>query len=226
MVNSIKRLLKHAVLRTPLARFALPRYIYNFRPAQLGFLIDCVDRTRDLGGPILEIGCFAGATTVWLNTHLQTSGIKKHYIALDTFEGFLSTDVDHEVLVREKPADTLGFEIAFGLNHISWVRRTLDFHGFTDVELVKTDAGTYDYSRFRDISFALVDVDLYLPVRRTLEAIWEHMADGGIIVVDDCAPANIYDGALQAYREFIAERSLPERIVHGKLGVIDVRRRS
>jgi hypothetical protein len=48
------------------------------------------------------------------------------------------------------------------------------------------------------------------------------MAPGGVIVVDDCLADNMYDGALQAYREFTAAQGLPERITHGKLGVIDV----
>jgi O-methyltransferase len=104
------------------------------------------------------------------------------------------------------------------------VRKTLDLNGFPGVTLVKADASTYDYSRHDQISFALIDVDLYLPVRKALDAIWPRMADGGIIVIDDCAPENIYDGALQAYREFVAERGLPDRVVHTKLGVIEVAR--
>jgi O-methyltransferase len=222
MANLVSRYLKHAVYLSPLARFVAPRYIYNFRPAQLCFLLDCVDRTRHLPGPMLEVGCFSGATTVWLNVHMRASGIRKPYFALDTFEGFVGTDVDYELSARGKRADATTFRDAFAANDIRWVRRTLDLNGLPDVKLVKADASTYDYGRHEAISFALIDVDLYLPVKKALDAIWDRMAPGGIIVVDDCAAENVYDGALQAYREFIAERGLPERIVHTKLGVIEV----
>jgi hypothetical protein len=39
-------------------------------------------------------------------------------------------------------------------------------------------------------------------------------------VVDDCAPDNTFDGALQAYEEFLAKTKFRSEIVCGKLGVI------
>jgi hypothetical protein len=104
MANLVSRILKHAAYRSPFARLVAPRYIYNFRPAQLCFLTDCVDRTRDLPGPMLEIGCFSGATTVWLNMHMRASGIRKPYVALDTFEGFVQSDVEYELAAGGNPA--------------------------------------------------------------------------------------------------------------------------
>ena len=46
------------------------------------------------------------------------------------------------------------------------------------------------------------------------------MLPGGIIVCDDCLPSGLYDGALLAYQEMVAEKGLTARIVHDKLGVI------
>jgi predicted O-methyltransferase YrrM len=224
MANYVARLLKHAAYRSPLARFFAARYGYNFRPAQLCFLVHCLDRTRHLAGPILEVGCFQGATTIWLKTHLRATGVEKEYFAIDTFEGFVVSDVDHELTERGKLGDARLLRKAFASNDASWVRKALALNGFPEVHVVKADASTYDYSVHRDISFALIDVDLYVPVRNALAAMWEQMADGGIIVVDDCAPGNVYDGALQAYREFTAMHGLPEQIVEEKLGVIEVRR--
>lgn len=222
MLSAAARLLKHAAFRSPLARFLAVRYVYNFRPAQLCFLVDCLERTRELPGPILEVGCFSGATTIWLNTHLRATGRMKEYVAIDTFEGFVPRDVDHEVAARGKQSHREVLRTAFALNDPAWVRRSLALSGFPDVRVVKADASRYDYAAHRDVSFALIDVDLYLPVRSALEGLWDRMAPGGIVVVDDCAPDNLYDGALQAYREFVAARGLQERIVHEKLGVIEV----
>jgi predicted O-methyltransferase YrrM len=111
---------------------------------------------------------------------------------------------------------------AFRYNHRSWVAKALALNEVDNVTLIRADASHFDYSAYRDISFALIDVDLYLPVRSALQALFPVMAPGGVIVVDDCLADNMYDGALQAYREFTAAHGLPERITHGKLGVIDV----
>ena len=68
----------------------------------------------------------------------------------------------------------------------------------------------------------MIDVDLYIPVLHALEAIVPLMRAGGIVVVDDCVTGQFYDGALQAYTEFTSVRGLPSKIVHSKLGVIEI----
>ena len=75
---------------------------YNFTPAQLHLLCDSLDQTRHLKGPILEIGCASGQTTIYLNTHLKTTGALKPYVCIDTFDGFTQKDVDFEVRFRGK----------------------------------------------------------------------------------------------------------------------------
>jgi hypothetical protein len=55
------------------------RYNICFRPADLVFLVKCVDQTAHLNGPILEIGCFAGATAISLNKYLVASGIVERF---------------------------------------------------------------------------------------------------------------------------------------------------
>jgi predicted O-methyltransferase YrrM len=215
---------KHAMYHTPLARFLYHRYPYNFSPIQLSYLVNCIDRTSHLSGPILEVGCFAGATTIWLNKHLDAGGIEKPYIAIDTFRGFVENDIRYEVSERGKHEQAI-LRRAFTNNSKNWVEKNLKLNGCTRVTLVQADANTFDYSKYHDISFALIDVDLYLPVKNTLEAIYDQMADGGIIVVDDCVANGVYDGALHAYLEFTEDRAIAKRIVHRKLGVIDITRK-
>ena len=68
----------------------------------------------------------------------------------------------------------------------------------------------------------MVDVDLMRPVARALEGIHPRMAPGGFIVVDDCAPDGMYEGAYAAYTEFVRRWGLPVDIRHDKLGVIQI----
>jgi len=57
-------------------------------------------------------------------------------------------------------------------------------------------------------------------VRDALPKIYQQLAPGGIIVVDDCSPGGNWDGALQAYQEYCASASIPVDIRCGKLGLV------
>jgi predicted O-methyltransferase YrrM len=76
----------------------------------------------------------------------------------------------------------------------------------------------YDFQR--PISFCLLDVDLYQPTISALRKVWPMLSPGGIIVVDDCKPANQFDGAMQAYTEFTESARLPARYMLDKLGIL------
>ncbi len=217
----IRRALKDLAYRTPAARFLMPRYHYNFRPAQLGFLVSMLDEVRFVDGAVIEVGCFACATTIYLREHLADLGRRRRYLAIDTFDGFLVADVDYEIRERAEVTDRHSLDYTgFSINRRSWVERSLALSGHGDVELVQGDAGALDYGQFAPISFALIDVDLYQPVSRALRSIAPFMSPGGRIVVDDCLAGNIFDGALQAYTEWCGENARQPEIVHGRLGVI------
>jgi len=83
---------------------------------------------------------------------------------------------------------------------------------------------TYDFGRFDQISFCLIDVDLMRPVIRSLEEVLPRMAPGGLIAVDDCAPSNRWDDALAGYTEFVEQQGLEPDIRNNMLGMIQVPR--
>jgi hypothetical protein len=89
------------------------------------------------------------------------------------------------------------------------------------VELVQEDAAMFEYASLRQIAFCLLDVDLYIPTSIALPKIFEILSPGAMIVVDDCIPDDRWDGALQAYTEFVKSRGLPVNIVGKKLGIIE-----
>jgi predicted O-methyltransferase YrrM len=208
------------LLHTPLQKYVGYRYQHMFTPAQLSFLVNCLDATRNVPGTIFEVGCAAGMTTVWLNKHLDSVGPDRQYVSVDTFSGFVDRDVEHEIKARGKALEAWKLRQFFSSNDRRWVDRTLRRNHITRVSLIEADAVTFDYSPYDAISFALVDVDLYLPVKATLDRIRSRMAKGGIIVVDDCAPGRTWDGALQAYVEFVNAHSRAPEIVLDKLGVL------
>lgn len=195
------------------------RYEYMFSPEELCFLCSCITKTRNLPGPILEVGCAMGNTTVFLNKHMDYSKIEKQYICIDTFSGFTQTDIKHEIS-RGKDLTILNTE--FKMNSQKWFDRTMQINGISRVKSFQADIGQFEFKETKDISFCLIDVDLYIPVKLALEKTYKLMDNGGIIVVDDCWQNQIYDGAYQAYIEFVSTHNLPKKIVLGTLGVIEI----
>ncbi|MEP6763163.1 MAG: TylF/MycF/NovP-related O-methyltransferase [Gemmatimonadaceae bacterium] len=218
ITERVRAAVKDVAFRTPLVRWVSHRYQYNFSPAQLGFLCGCVDQTRNVNGPIFEVGCFAGVSTVFINKHMSAEGIEKGYFAFDTFGGFTAEDVAFETDNRGKSRSQLG---GFSDNRQEWFDATMAVNGVSRVRSVRADVNNFDFTKLGAPSFCLIDVDLYRPVKSVLDALYDRMPSQSVIVVDDCAEESAFDGALQAYREFLTSHSLPERIVHKKLGVIE-----
>ncbi len=208
-------LLQRVALRTPLARWLWPPYRYMFTPPQLAFL--GLELERAPAGTALEIGCANGESTVWLNRWLDAAGIDRRYVAIDTFAGFPRGDIEVEA-GRGRDPNVLAHSFR------GPTRQRFDhavrINGIGRVEAVVADATTIRYSRFAPVAFALVDVDLYRSVREVLNGVYPHLAEGGVIVVDDCGGPGIFEGAGEAYREFCEQHGLRQRVEHGKLGVI------
>jgi O-methyltransferase len=206
------------VMRTGInAHATFDVYNYMFDPGQLRFLMDCITETAQITGCYVEAGCARGATTVFLRKWMDDSRIKKKYFALDTFSGFPSDQTEYEVHVRGKPT---GIGHPFAINRKEWFDFSLSLAKVTDVNSIQTDVSNFNFDTIAPISFCLLDVDLYLPIRKCLPRIFNNMSAGGIIVVDDCVPRSLYDGALQAYEEFVVSQNITTRIECGKLGVI------
>ncbi len=211
-------MLKDFLFHTPFRKNFFPNYDYNFTPPQLCFLCQCIEDTRHIKGAIAEIGCAGGSTTVFLNKYLDAQDITKTFYAIDTFAGFVSRDIEYEVSNRGKSA---GMFASFRLNRKKWFDGTMQQNGINRVRSIQANVNEYDLKTLGPISFALLDVDLYRPMKKSLRELYEVLSPGGMIIVDDCNPYDFrWDGSDQAYKEFMKEINQPARVVHGKLGMI------
>jgi SAM-dependent methyltransferase len=215
LFTAIKTLAYH----TGLHRTLFYRYNYMFRPRDLALLVTLLTETNGLQGPIFEIGCAAGHTTVFLNKHLDDLGDERPYVCLDTFAGFTQADIDVEVERGHRAAQ---FQYVFRSNRKEWFDQTMKNNHISRVKSIRADVNTFDFSPYRDISFCLVDVDLTRPVARALEEIYPRMAPGGVIVVDDCTPDQKYEGAGVAYLAFVERVGAPVDIRYDTLGVVRI----
>jgi O-methyltransferase len=215
----LSKVIKEVLFNSPLRRFSFPGYVYEFTPPQLCFLCQSLEETRHLEGSVFEVGCSNGATTVFLNKYMDAQGISKPYYAIDTFSGFVTEDVQYEIANRSKTTDM--YSGRFTANKKKWFDATVRQHGITRVQSIEADVNKFDLRSLGPISFALLDVDLYRPIKKALPELHEMLAPGGIIVVDDCDAGNVrWDGADQAYKEFMEGTKRPAQIIHRKLGVV------
>jgi predicted O-methyltransferase YrrM len=198
-------------------------------PRQLCFLAKALDEVSSVPGDIVEIGCAHGLTTTFLYEYMTQSGFKKNYVCVDTFDGFTEEDLDFEF--NERGNRNRWISGLFKDNDVAWFKEALAKRSIEDVKVIKGDITRLTSDALPEkIAFCLLDVDLYKPVQSGLAKVYDRLTPGGVIVVDDCwvstdrpqleAIAEAYDGALQAYREFVKTHDLPEDVVEMKLGVI------
>lgn len=215
--NPLKEMAKWVALRTPVVRRMVgPRYTYSLEPEQLALLVRAIDETQDVPGDIVEIGCALGKTTVFLNRHLDNIGSKKRYHCLDTFSGFTRKDLAFEAEERGK---TRGALLGFGYNSEEIFQNNMARAGCSRVSTRAGDISEMDISDLT-ISLCLLDVDLYLPILNGLRKVYERLSPGGIIVVDDVLDNHRWDGAWQAYHEFVEEIGQQPELMGIKTGIL------
>lgn len=218
MNRKFAKLIKEILYNSPFRKYFFPRFLYNFTPPQLCFLCQCLEETKNVEGDIAEIGCSDGATTLFLNKYMDARKIQKNYYALDTFSGFVVEDIKTEVTERGKTSDMF---TGFRSNKKKWFDDTMKRHKIKRVRSIETDVNEYDLTKLKPLSFVLLDVDLYRPIKKALPELYEALSPNGIIIVDDCDPDCFqWDGADQAYKEFMSKMKETPQVVHTKLGII------
>jgi hypothetical protein len=217
LARKIRSIIKDLSLKTGIYNHMFFVYPYMFTPKQLVFLIECVKSVADVPGCFVEAGCAYGATTVFLNKFMLGEGMERDYYAIDTFSGFVDEHAEHEIKSRGKPQRLIR---NFTDNKKAWFDRSMTQHGVSRVKTIEIDVTKFDFSAVAPIAFCLLDVDLYRPIKDVLPKIYRAMSPSGIIIVDDCKAGELWDGALQAYEEFIQQSGLPREIAAEKLGII------
>jgi Methyltransferase domain len=198
-------------------KLGAPKYEYCIEPIQLATLINEFENTTALTGSIVEIGVARGMTTRFMCEHIVRQGLDMatKYFAIDTFNSFLESDVDHEVNARGKNSKDL---TGFGYNDFAVWKQ--NFTEFPFVRAMQEDCAKVDYSLIGPIRLAFLDVDLYLPTKAALPLIWEQLQVGGVIVVDDVQDKSVYDGAYQAYIEFCSAHNLTPQVIGNRCGIL------
>jgi O-methyltransferase len=208
---AFKKFRKWALFYTPFRSLFLYKHEFMQSPRQLRTLLELFEETKEVQGDVVEVGVAYGHITIVLNRLMEELGIEKKYIAIDTFSGFLPKDIGYERENRNKIADDYS---AFQVNAKPWFDETMKLNYINRVASYALDASDFVFSE--PVSFCLLDVDIYIPTKKVLEHIWPFMSPGGIILVDDCKDNSNFDGAFQAYKEFVAEQGLQAELQFGQ----------
>jgi len=198
-------------------RANLASYCYSHTPPQLAIICSLAETATAHGGAIVEVGVAGGMTTVFLNKHLEACGRGgRQYLALDTFSGFTQEDIAGEA----RAGRNHDYQSWFTINSVRMFQRSMRQNGIDNVVAIETDAATFDYGSLPPIAFGLIDVDLERPVAAALSGCWSRLVPGGILVVDDCRPGTIWEGALVAYEKGCANLGLAPEVLDDRLGVL------
>lgn len=198
---------KYWVYRLPmLRRLMTPSYPYKINPGQLFALMQLIESSRASGGAVVEIGVAQGDTSMFLLEHLKTMKDDRPLLLFDTFSGFTEESIEFEV--KERGKDLREYD-KFRYGDEARFRSNLEQAGYDRFKTHKGDAAAFNWSSIGPIGAVLLDIDLYVPTKAILDALWPHVVPGGGIVIDDCLAGTPWDGSLQAYEEFIAAHGMP-----------------
>lgn len=199
-----------------LARSALAPLLYRYppftlAPERLYLFLHYLIEAREVPGAVVEIGCNLGGTAIIARKMLQRLGMNKRYICIDTFDGFVASQFAADT-ARGTPARD---RTLFSGNSRVLVGKIMDHHGCDDVTLVEGDVATLpDADLPEQCSVVLVDVDLTEPTFVALQRFWPRLAEGGVMLVDDCAEHSSWKARL-GYSRFCDAEHLSARYQHG-----------
>jgi predicted O-methyltransferase YrrM len=198
------------------ARATLAPIVYRYppfalAPERLYLFLHHLVQTKDVPGPVVEIGCNLGGTTIIAKQMMDRIGIRKRYICIDTFDGFVGNQYATDVALGTPQAD----RHMFSGNSRELVAKILAQHGCSGVDLIEGDVTALpDALLPPDCSLVLADVDLTEPTLVALRRFWPRLSAGGAILVDDCAERTSWKARI-GYSRFCTEAGLPETYQYG-----------
>jgi len=177
--------------------------------------VELFKKTLDVPGDILELGVFRGlGLMTWANL-LEAFAVgdrTKTVIGMDNWSGFEEIGPQDGELNNSTGKVLGGFDAGGYYQELESAINIFDFDRFIPwkprIELVRGSIeqtlphllDTRPGLRFSLVHF---DVDLYYPTKVALEAIWDHIPKGGVIVFDEYGIVD-WPGESQAVDEFLA----------------------
>lgn len=170
-------------------------------PNRLDFLANkCRETLLQVPGNVLEVGTYRGGSLSRLAEVLMEICPEYRVIGIDTFTGHPYSD-GHPVHPKGKYSDVDLQQLRCAIDEYKWGAQVELHKGRVEEILSSLD--------IKEIAFAHIDCDLYLPVRYCALEIPPLMKKGGLIYFDDYGHEHC-PGATRAVREVFPEQALNE----------------
>lgn len=171
---------------------------FNFSKRWMRFynLLEFYKYVINLDGYVVECGCWLGLSSYILNKYNQDNTLVykgENYLIIDSFEG-LSAPTDEDLkgdYIPEK--GTFSSNINLVKNALSEFPNIQYFKGW--IPSVLEQIPQYSYK------FVHIDLDLYEPIKTSIEYFYPKLIKGGVILFDDYG-SNLWPGAKKAIDDF------------------------
>lgn len=151
-------------------------------PAEIAILVMTLEKLLQQGveGDVVELGCYEGGSAVAIQEVLKRYEYPKQLWLYDSFEGLPEKTAEDE--------SEAGAQFVAGALRASKSRLERHFHK-RDLDLPEIKKAWFwelDPSDLPEqIALAFLDGDYYESILDSLKLVWERMAEGGIVAVDD-----------------------------------------
>ena len=160
-------------------------------------LKEIIDKTKEVKGDVVEFGVWRGNTSLLIKKILDIYNIKKKLLLFDHFKGLdLFSKKDS---TKKKNNDNEKNYV--GEKKI--LKAFINFYKFKNIKIYDFDLIKLKKKFFKkEISLAIVDVDLYQPTIKILNAVHQKLSKNGIILFDE-GNDKVYPGENKALNEFL-----------------------
>ena len=160
---------------------------------------EIIDRIKNVKGDIIEFGVWRGNTSLLIKKILDIYKIKKKLYLFDHFKG-----LKHFEKLDKFNKKFHKYGKYKGNKKI--IKEFINFFKFKDIEVIDMDAMELSKKTFYKKKFSLVilDVDLYRPTKKILEAVSSYMQKNSLIVFDE-GNERLWPGEKKALDEFYYE---------------------
>lgn len=179
----------------------------------LGILQQSLQNTG--AGAVVEFGCYAGTTSLFIQRLLNMQKTTREYHVYDSFEGLPEKRVEDQSRAGDQfvPGELLATKKQFTLNFKKAGLQLPRIHKGWFNELTADNIPG-------EIAFAFLDGDYYESILTSLKLVWPRLVPGAMVVVDDYANEAL-PGAAKAVDEWL--RAHPARLrVERSLAIITI----
>jgi O-methyltransferase len=171
---------------------------------------------KNVAGDVVELGCYTGTTSLYLQRILADRHSDKRLHLYDSFQG----------LPEKKPNDLSPAGLDFMQGQLKATKKQLiaNFNK-AGLGLPTVHAGWFDELRPSDlpdrICFAFLDGDFYNSIKMSLQLVENKVSKGGVIIIDDYT-SEALPGCRKAVDEWLAKQDGYKLRVQASLAIIDV----